>query len=45
MYSMFYKKNGGAWNKGRIIGVVICMLSIIGNAAIFFKNLYKGYSK
>ena len=45
IYSIFYKKTGGAWNKGRILGVVISMIAILANSGIFFKNIYKSYVK
>lgn len=42
---MFYKKKGGALNPGRIIGVVISYISLLGAIGVFGVNFWKSYLK
>ena len=43
MYSYFYKKKGGAFNKGRMAGMMIATLVCFVNTGIFLTKLYKQY--
>ena len=43
LYSIFYKKKGGALNKGRIAGVAITYIGFLGAIGVFTVNFYKNY--
>ena len=40
LYAMFYQKKGGAMNKLRISGMVVCQLSCLVGLGIFVKNYF-----
>jgi hypothetical protein len=44
LYSTFYKKKGGALNKGRIAGVAISYIGLLGVIGVFGYNFWKGQS-
>jgi hypothetical protein len=43
IYSTFYKKKGGALNPGRIVGVIISYLGLLGAIGVFGVNFWKNY--
>jgi hypothetical protein len=45
LYSIFYKKKGGAWNKARILGAAICFVALLTNTSLFSWNFFKSLSK
>lgn len=43
LYATFYKRPGGALNKGRMAGAIICFFSLLTSTAYFGWNFYKNY--
>jgi uncharacterized membrane protein YecN with MAPEG domain len=41
IYSIFYKQEKGALNKKRILGMMLCMASLVVNSGIFFYHFGK----
>ena len=42
---MFYKKKGGALNPGRIVGVIVSYLGLLGAIGVFGVNFWQNYLK
>jgi hypothetical protein len=38
LYQIFYKKSGGALNKMRMVGALLCLIGLVANVSIFGKG-------
>jgi hypothetical protein len=45
IYSTFYKKKGGALNPGRIVGVIVSYIGLLGAIGVFGVNFWQNYLK
>lgn len=43
LYSLFYKKEGGALNKLRMVGALIGLVSLVASTGVFAWNFYKNF--
>jgi len=41
LYSFFYKREGGALNKGRMVGALVSFVCVLASSGVFFWNFYK----
>ena len=45
LYGIFYKKQGGALNKVRMVGALLCLAALLANTGIFSVNFFKSLGK